>query len=267
MFDVFLYPVSAVLWLWHTAFGALFGPGTGLAWVLSVVFLVFTVRALLVLPALSQLRAAHRMRVLAPRLQELRETHRHDRARLTREIQRLHTENGTSPFTGCLPALIQIPAFLSLYWVLRDFTPGATGNHVFDQAGVRSFLGADVFGARLGAWLSQQPAELAALGTDRPHLIAVALPLMLLAGLATFLSVRLGLRRQSTAVPQPAGVSKVLAWLAPLGVLVSGWFFPVPLGLLLYFFVTNVWTLVQQHVLTARVDREADHRPGAAGTP
>ncbi|WP_236791553.1 hypothetical protein [Amycolatopsis sp. GM8] len=68
MFDVFLYPVSAVLWLWHAAFGALFGPAAGLTWVLAVVFLVFTVRLLLVKPALGQLRTARRMRELAPEM-------------------------------------------------------------------------------------------------------------------------------------------------------------------------------------------------------
>ncbi|WP_236791555.1 membrane protein insertase YidC [Amycolatopsis sp. GM8] len=187
---------------------------------------------------------------------KIQDTHRGDRERMTREIQQLHAEHGTSPLAGCLPALIQIPAFLSLYWVLRDFTPGASSNHVFDQAGVESFLGANVFGARLGAWLSESPAQLSALGTDRPHLLAVAIPLMLLAGLATFLSMRLGLRHQDATNPQATLVSRVMMYLAPAGVFVSGFFFPVPIGLLLYFVANNVWTFAQQHVLAGIVDRE-----------
>lgn len=256
MFDIFLYPVSAILWFWHTAFGALLSPDSGVAWVLAIVFLVFTIRTLLIRPALGQLRAARRARELAPWMRKIREKYGKDRQRMAREIQKLHADHGTSPFGGCLPALLQIPVFLSLYWVLRDFTPGATANHVFDHAGVESFLNADLFGAKLGNWVSQPAADLAAFGTDRPHMIAVGLPLMLLAGAATFLSMRLSLTRQTEVNPQVAGISKALMYLAPAGMLVSGSFFPVPIGVLLYFLANNVWTFGQQQVLTTKLDRE-----------
>lgn len=256
MFDIFLYPVSAILWFWHKAFGTLLSPDSGVAWVLSIVFLVFTIRTLLVRPALGQLRAARRNQKLAPQMKKIRDKYGKDRQRMAAEIQKLHADNGTSPFSGCLPALLQIPVFLSLYWVLRDFTPGAASNHVFDRAGVESFLNADLFGAKLGNWVSQPVADLVAFGTDRPHMIAVGVPLMLIAGAATFLSMRVSLRRQTDMNPQMAGISKAMMYLAPLGMLGSGLFFPVPIGVLLYFLANNVWTFGQQHVLTAKVDRE-----------
>lgn len=256
MFDVFLYPVSAVLWFWHKVFGFLSGPDSGLAWVLAILFLVFTLRALLIRPALSQLRAGRRARELAPRITKIRERHKGDRQRMAREIQKLHAETGTNPLGGCLPALLQIPVFLSLYWVLRDFTPTATTNHVFDHADVQSFLNADLFGAKLGNWLSQPAEVLATFGTDRPHMIAVGLPLMLLASTATFLSMRMGLSRQSDLNPQMTSVTKLMMYLAPVGMVVSGSFFPVPIGVLLYFLANNLWTFGQQRLLNARVDRE-----------
>jgi YidC/Oxa1 family membrane protein insertase len=256
VFDVFLYPVSAVLWLWHLVFGALFGPGSGAAWVLAIVFLVFTVRVLLVRPALGQLRAGRRNQRVTPQVARIREKYRGDRQRMAREIRKLHADNGTSPFAGCLPALSQIPVFLSLYWVLRDFEPGATANHVFDRAGVGSFLNSGLFGAGLGNWVSQPVADLVAFGTDRAHMIAVGVPLMLVAGAATFLSMRMSLRRQVDSSPQGAGISRVMMYLAPVGMLVSGSFFPVPIGVLLYFLANNVWTFGQQHLLGAKVDRE-----------
>ncbi|WP_424185796.1 membrane protein insertase YidC [Actinokineospora sp. G85] len=244
MFDVLLYPVSAVLWFWHNAFGSLFGPATGAAWVLAIVFLVCTVRALLIRPAIAQAKAAERARELAPAMAKIKDKHGRDRERMAREIQKLHADNGTSPFAGCLPALVQLPVFFSLYWVLRDFTPGAT-NQVFDTAGVSSFLSADVFGARLGSWVGQSAPELAAAGTDHAHMLVVGLPLMLLAGLATFLTMRAAQRRATT--PMPFG--SVLTWVAPLGVLAAGLLFPVPIGVLVYYLTSNVWTLAQQHVL------------------
>jgi YidC/Oxa1 family membrane protein insertase len=257
MFDFLLYPVSAILWFFHQVFAGPLGPASGLAWALAVVFLTFTVRALLVRPALGQLRAARRTRELAPQVAKLRARYGHDRQRLGREMQKLYAENGTSPFGGCLPALVQIPVFLSLYWVLRDFTPGASANHVFDRAGVESFLNADVFGAKLGNWLGQPAADLAAFGTDRVHMLAVGVPLMVAAGVATFLTIRASLRRNPPASPQLATVSRLMMYLAPLGVLVSGAFFPVPIAVLLYFLASNAWTLAQQHVLTGVVEREA----------
>ncbi|RSM75674.1 membrane protein insertase YidC [Amycolatopsis sp. WAC 01375] len=262
MFDVFLYPVSAILWFWHKVFGAISSPDSGVAWVLSIVFLVFTLRLLLVKPALSALRAGRRMQALAPRMRQLKEKYGKDRRRMAKEIQKLHAETGVSPLGGCLPALIQLPVFLSLYWVLRDFTPGAASNHVFDRAGVESFLNADLFGAKLGNWLSQPAAELAAFGTDHVHMIAVGVPLMLIASLATFFSLRSGLTRQTATAPETAGIAKLMMYLAPVGMLVSGSFFPVPIGVLLYFLATNVWTLGQQHFLTKIVDRAAIEQRG-----
>ncbi|KZB79722.1 membrane protein insertase YidC [Amycolatopsis regifaucium] len=256
MFDVFLYPVSAILWFWHKVFGAFLSPGSGAAWVLSIAFLVFTLRLLLVKPALSALRAGRRTQALAPQLRKIQEKYGKDRQRMAKEIQKLHADNGSSPLAGCLPALVQLPVFLSLYWVLRDFTPGARSNHVFDRAEVESFLNAGVFGAKLGNWLSQPAAELAAFGTDHTDMFAVGIPLMLVAGLATFFSMRSSLNRQTSAAPQAAGITKLMMYLAPLGMLVSGSFFPVPIGVLLYFLATNVWTLGQQHFLTKVLDRE-----------
>jgi YidC/Oxa1 family membrane protein insertase len=263
LFDIFLYPVSAVLWFWHTVFGAILTPDSGFAWVLAIFFLVFSVRALLIKPALSSLRAGRQMQKLAPQLKKIREKYKNDRQRMATEIQKLHSATGTSPLGGCLPALLQIPVFFSLYWVLRDFTPGAQGNHAFDRDGVVSFLNADLFGAKLGNWIHQPMDQLAAFGTDRPHMIAVGVPLMLIAGLATFLSMRVSLRRQTGTNAQ---LGKLMMYLAPAGMLVSGFFFPVPIGVLLYFLATNTWTFGQQHFLTAKVDREeaAQVKPAVA---
>lgn len=258
MFDIFLWPVSAILWFWHTTFGAVLGADSGVAWVLAILFLVFTLRTLLLKPALSQLRAARRTQKLAPQLKKLREKHKNDKQRMAKEIQKLHADNGSSPLGGCLPGLLQIPVFLSLFWVLRDFTPTAQSNHVFDRAGVESFLNADLFGAKLGNWLSQPTADLLAFGTDRPHMIAVGVPFMIVAGIATFLSARAGLRRQVDPNPQLATVSKAMMYLAPVGMLVSGSFFPMPIGVLLYFLGNNLWTFGQQHFLTGMVDREEE---------
>jgi YidC/Oxa1 family membrane protein insertase len=263
VFDIFLYPVSAILWFWHTIFGSVLSPDSGVSWVLAIVFLVFTLRVILIKPALSALRAGRRTQELAPQIKKLKDKYGKDRQRLGQEIQKLHADTGASPFGGCLPALLQLPVFISLYWVLRDFTPTAQSNHVFNHAGVESFLNADLFGATLGNWLSQPVADLAAFGTDRAHMIAVGVPLMLIAGLATFLSMRASMNRQTASNAQFAAVSRIMLYLAPVGMLISGFFFPVPIGVLLYFLANNIWTFGQQRVLTAKVDQEEEARKAA----
>ncbi|SDR17391.1 membrane protein insertase YidC [Actinopolyspora saharensis] len=256
-FGFILYPVSAILWFWHAIFGALFGKDQGISWVLAVFFLVFTLRVLLLKPALSQIRAGRKMQKFAPQMQKIREKYKNDRQKMMQEMQKMQSEQGVNPLGGCLPALVQIPVFLSLFHVLRSFKPDEDSNFVFGQEGVTSFINADIFGAKLSNTITQSEQQLEAFGTSRPEMIAVGIPLMIVASVATFFTMRMSMKRQSDAAmanPQSAMMGKVMMYLAPIGALVSGWF--LPMAVLFYWLANNVWTLGQQHFLTNKVDRE-----------
>jgi YidC/Oxa1 family membrane protein insertase len=97
--DVLYYPVSAVMWFWHQVFGLVLGPASGVAWGLSVVFLVLTLRTLMIKPFLAQVRAGHRMQAIAPQLAELRNRHAGDKQKLFEETQKLQREHGVNPST------------------------------------------------------------------------------------------------------------------------------------------------------------------------
>ncbi|MEU6131304.1 membrane protein insertase YidC [Saccharopolyspora sp. NPDC047091] len=259
MFDFILYPVSAILWFWHRVFGTVLGPDNGFAWALSVFFLVFTLRVVLLKPAISQMRAGRKMAKFSPQIQKLREKYKNDKQRMAQEMQKLQSEHGVNPIGGCLPALLQIPVFLSLFHVLRGFTPQAQSNYIFDRAGVESFINADIFGAKLGNWLSQPAAVLEAFGTTRLNMIAVGLPLMVIASIATFTTMRMSMKRQtdaSMANPQTAMMGKFMMYVAPVGTLFSGWVLPI--AIVLYFMANNIWTLGQQHFLSNKIDREQE---------
>ena len=212
MLDVLYYPVSAVMWVWHTLFALVFGPGP--AWALSVVFLVLTLRALMIKPFLAQMRAAQAMRALSPQLAELRKRHGDDHHRLAEETRALQRAHGVSPLGALAPALIQVPVFLALLHVLRYFNrPGLTfeqnaaiPNYVFGPAQVRSFLEARLLGAPLSAWVHMPQELLDSFGghVDRIDIVAVAVPLMVLAAVATHLTARASLRQQATAAPVEA---------------------------------------------------------------
>lgn len=258
-FSFILYPVSAVLWFWHKVFGFVLPPNSGFTWALSVFFLVFTLRMLLIKPALSQLRSGRKMQKFAPQMQKMREKHKNDRQKMAEEMRKLQSEHGVNPVGGCLPALLQIPVFLSLVTVLRDFQPGVQQVFIFGPQDVDSFVNAHIFGAKLGNYITQPFAELAAFGTDRTSMMIVGIPLMIISSVATYFTMRLSVNRQGGAAmgnPQSAMLSKAMMYLAPLGLLVSGAFWP--LALLLYFLANNAWTLGQQHFLTTKIDREEE---------
>ncbi|OZF41475.1 membrane protein insertase YidC [Rhodococcus sp. 14-2483-1-1] len=277
MLDFVYYPVSAVLWFWHRVFGFVLGPDNGFAWALAVIFLVFTLRAVLIKPFVSQIRSQLLMKQLKPQLEAIRKKHSGDRARLATETRKLQQEHGFNPLMGCLPLLAQGPVFIGLLHVLRSFNRTGTGfghlgmsaqenantaNYVFSAADVQSFLDARLFGAPISAAINSSRDVLEAFGPfgGVPSIWSiafVAVPLMIVAAVATHLNSRASIARQDAAAaanPQTAIMNKLTLWVFPAGVLVGG---PVlPVAVLLYWVSNNIWTYAQQHVVYRRIDRE-----------
>ncbi|QII00666.1 membrane protein insertase YidC [Rhodococcoides fascians A21d2] len=277
MLDFVYYPVSAVLWFWHRVFGFVLGPDNGFAWALAVIFLVFTLRAVLIKPFVSQIRSQLLMKQLKPQLEAVRKKHSGDRARLATETRKLQQEHGFNPLMGCLPLLAQGPVFIGLLHVLRSFNRTGTGfghlgmtaqenantaNYVFSAADVQSFLDARLFGAPISAAINSSREVLEAFGPFGGvpsvwSIAFVAVPLMIVAAIATHLNSRASIARQdatAAANPQTAIMNKLTLWVFPAGVLVGG---PVlPVAVLLYWVSNNIWTYAQQHIVYRRIDRE-----------
>lgn len=284
MLDVVYYPISAVLWAWHRVFGAVLGADSGLAWALSVIFLVFTVRALLLWPGIVSARTGRRLQKLRPQLDALRRKHGKDNRKLALETQKLQREHGVRPLVGCLPALVQIPVFFGLYHVLRSFNRTGTGlgqlgltpeqnattaNYLFSAHDVQSFLSARLFGAPISVSMSSSDTVLASFAQfggvpSVASIAAVAIPLMLIACLATHVNARFSLSHQVTDpgnALQADVMRKLLLWVMPVGSIVAG---PVlPVAILLYWVANNLWTYGQQH-LTHRVLERDESRAARA---
>jgi YidC/Oxa1 family membrane protein insertase len=257
------YPVSFILWVWHKAFGYLLGESSGIAWALAVVFLVFTLRALLYKPFVSQVRSMRKMQEFQPEIAKLRKKYGNDRQKQAEEMQKLQKEHGVNPLGGCLPVLVQVPVFIGLFHVLREFNPvlsnGAprTENYFFGAAEVQTFNAASLFGAKLGAWVTQGEDALRALGTSIPQMLIVMIPLMIAAGIFTHITARHSVARQTAAQgenPQTAIMNKLMLYVFPIGVVVGAPF--LPLAVLLYWVANNLWTLGQQYVVYRRIDVE-----------
>lgn len=270
--DIIYYPVSWIMWVWYKLFGFVLGPSNFFAWALSVMFLVFTLRALLYKPFVRQIRTTRQMQELQPQIKALQKKYGKDRQRMALEMQKLQREHGFNPILGCLPMLAQIPVFLGLYHVLRSFnrTTGGfgqphmsvqenrlTGNYFFSPVDVGHFLDANLFGAPIGASMTQRAGLDAFVDFSRPAVIAVGVPVMILAGIATYFNSRASIARQSpeaAANPQTAMMNKLALYVFPLGVVVGGPF--LPLAIILYWFSNNIWTFGQQHYVFGMIEKE-----------
>ncbi|BBZ02079.1 membrane protein insertase YidC [Mycolicibacterium chitae] len=276
--DIIYYPVSGIMWLWYKLFALVLGPTNFFAWALSVVFLVFSLRALLYKPFVRQIRTTRQMQELQPQIKALQKKYGKDRQRMALEMQKLQKEHGFNPILGCLPMLAQIPVFIGLFHVLRSFNrTGGFGigaqhlpvdvnrslpNYFFSAEDVGHFLDANLFGAPLGAWMTQSTGleAFTQFGHfSRPALIAVGVPVMIAAGIATYFNSRASISRQSpeaAANPQTAIMNKLALYVFPLGVVVGGPF--LPLAIILYWFANNVWTFGQQHYVFGKIEQEEE---------
>jgi YidC/Oxa1 family membrane protein insertase len=257
------YPVSFILWVWHEVFGFLLGPDNGIAWALSVMFLVFTLRAILYKPFVHQVRSMRRMQEFQPEIAKIRKKYGNDRQKQAEEMQRLQKDHGVNPLGGCLPVLVQVPVFIGLFHVLREFGPTnndgspRTENYFFGLEEVQSFNRSDLFGAKLGNWVLQGEEFLNAAGTSVASMLIVMIPLMIAAGIFTHITARHSVARQTAAQaenPQTAIMNRLMLYVFPIGVVVGAPF--LPLAVLLYWVSNNLWTLGQQWVVYRRIDAE-----------
>jgi YidC/Oxa1 family membrane protein insertase len=262
------YPVSFILWVWHKAFSALFGDsgwGGGIAWSLAVVFLVFTLRTFLYKPFVSQVRSMRKMQEFQPEIAKLRKKYANDKQKQAEEMQRLQKEHGVNPLGGCLPVLVQVPVFIGLFHVLREFGPlngdgsPRTQNYFFGLEEVQSFNRSSLFGAKLGSWVTQGEQVLNAAGTSIASMLIVMIPLMIAAVVFTHITARHSVARQVASGqgmdnPQTAIMQKLMLYVFPIGVVVGAPF--LPLAILIYWVSNNLWTLGQQYVVYRRIDAE-----------
>jgi len=272
--DYIYYPVSGIMWLWYKLFALFLGPTSFFSWALSVMFLVFSLRALLYKPFVRQIRTTRQMQELQPQIKALQKKYGKDRQRMALEMQKLQKEHGFNPILGCLPMLAQIPVFLGLYHVLASFNRtqsgfgrlGLTveenrsiGNYVFSAIDVDNFLSANIHGAPIGASMTQQVGLAAFTSFSRPAVAAVAIPLMILAGVATYFNSRASIARQSpeaAANPQTAMMNKLALYVFPLGVVVGGPFLPI--AIIIYWVSNNIWTYGQQHLVFGKIAKEEE---------
>ncbi len=239
MLDWLYVPIAWVLAQWHTLFSTFLDPAGGTAWTLAIVSLVVTVRLLLLPLFVAQVRSQRAVQALQPELQALRAQYGSDSRGFSAATMALQRERGVNPLAGCLPALLQAPVFLALLHVLRRITPDADGLYTWTDELTEQAAAAEVFGAPLSSSFTVGGA---------PTGWVVALALMVAMALTAYLTQRHVQRRTGPVDGPAATVQRVLLYGMPAGLFASGFIFPV--GVLVYWAASNLWTLGQQvHLL------------------
>ena len=93
----------------------------GLPWAWSIVALTILVRMALVPLTVRQIHSMQKLQRHAPEMKAIQQRYRQDKKRQQEELMRFYRENKINPASSCLPILFQIPVFISLFFVLRDF--------------------------------------------------------------------------------------------------------------------------------------------------
>ncbi|MHC0430767.1 membrane protein insertase YidC [Streptomyces sp. O3] len=245
LFAFITTPVSWIIVQFHKLYGAIFGPDTGWAWGLSIVSLVILIRICLIPLFVKQIKATRGMQTLQPEMKKIQERYKNDKQRQSEEMMKLYKETGTNPLSSCLPILAQSPFFFALYHVLNSI---ATGKEIgsIDGPLLESARKAHIFGAPLAAKFTDSADKLEALGSSLTDVRVVTAVMIILMSLSQFYTQRqLMTKNVDTTVKTPfMQQQKMLMYVFPVIFAVFGINFPV--GVLVYWLTTNVWTMGQQ---------------------
>ncbi|MBA3383288.1 MAG: YidC/Oxa1 family membrane protein insertase [Actinobacteria bacterium] len=114
---------QAMTWLleWLHTTDWLWPGGGGIPWAWSIVATTIIVRTILLPLTVRQIHSMQRLQAHAPEMKAIQQRYKQDRAKQQEELMKFYRENKINPASSCLPILFQIPVFLSLFFVLRDF--------------------------------------------------------------------------------------------------------------------------------------------------
>ena len=254
-FTSIIYPLEwGVAWVMVRFHELLTGlgmdPVSGWTWSLSIVGLVIVLRILLIPLFVKQIKASRGMQLIQPEMRAIQQKYKgrtdpESRQAMSRETMELYKAHGTNPFASCLPALLQAPFFFALFRVLNSGIKNETGIGPLTGRLARQAAESSVLGAQLTDTFTGTPGFAAK---------ALTLTLIILMSATMFLTQRQLMMKNmpASALDNPfAQQQKILLYAFPVIFLVTGINFP--LGVLVYWLTTNLWTGAQQFYVIRRM--------------
>jgi YidC/Oxa1 family membrane protein insertase len=245
--------ISTVMKLWHSVWSTFLDPAGGLSWALSIIFLVVTIRLVLFPLFVKQVKSQRAMQELQPEIAKLKKQYGSDRQGMSQAMMALQKERGVNPLAGCLPILPQVPVFISLFHVLRRLAPGKPGLYGWNDQLTDEAARAKLFGAPISSSFNMVGAKQDAILAIAKYsnIRTVAMVLIVIMCVTTFFTQKQIMRRSGPVEGQAATVQRLMLYGMPLSLFVSGFFFPI--GVLLYWFTNNLWTLGQQFFILRKM--------------
>ena len=213
----------------------------GISWGFSIVLLTVCVRAVLVPLTFRQIKSMVRMQALAPQMKEIQAKYKQDKERQSQEMMKFYRENNVNPLGSCLPLVLQLPVFISLYYMLRqslriDICPAIQRRTTRGRTRAHTVP----CGAGHGAGFLFIPDL-----TDKAS--GVVLVVLILLYVGSQLGSTLVMSSAATMDPMQRRLMMFLPLVFVLFV------FRFPAGVLVYWITTNFWTMGQQYVVRKRV--------------
>jgi YidC/Oxa1 family membrane protein insertase len=208
----------------------------GISWGLAIVGLTVVVRAVMMPLTFSQFRSMRKMQLVAPELKALKEKYKDDKQRQQEEMMKLYRAKGINPFASCLPLALQLPVFISLFYMLRTDLkkhicgPALTAHHIVTSKAIEKATCTQV-----------EPHSDAARFLFVPDITAKATGVVLVVLIFLYLASQIVSTLLMSASAEPSQRWMMLG--LPLIFVVI--LFRYPAGLLVYWITTNLWTIVQ----------------------
>ncbi len=244
--------VSGVMVLFHNLFSPIFGDDSGVTWSLSIMGLVVLIRTILIPLFVKQIKSQRAMTALQPQLKAIQNKYKDDRQKQSEEMMKLYKDHKTNPLASCFPILAQAPIFFALFTVLNGIAaktdagvPAPIARGFLKGEYLESAAQAKFFGAKISESF---------LGTDLLSVKIVTVILILFMSATTFTTQKQlmtkGMPKMDASNNMMLQQQKIMLYLFPLIFAVSGVNFPV--GVLIYWSTTNLWTWGQQFYVIKR---------------
>ena len=207
----------------------------------AIIMLTIGVRVALIPLTAKQLKSQQAMQRLQPELKKLQAKYKGDRQKLNEEMMKLYKEHKANPLAGCLPLLLQMPLFIVLYRLILDLSQ-VPPKHIP--------IGSSLYKAIVasGGKLESFGIDLAVKAGSVPGGLVSALPYFVLVGLVVATGYYQQ-RQMSARMPKGDGVNNQMQAVMKVFPLFFGVIsLSVPAGVVLYFFISNLWQIGQQAV-------------------
>ncbi len=236
--------VSGVIVFIHKLLSPIFGANSGVTWSLSIVGLVVLIRIILIPLFVKQIKSQRAMTALQPHMKEIQKKYKDDRQKQSEEMMKLYKEHKTNPLASCFPILAQAPIFFALFTVLNGIAKNKPHGFLKGEYLI-SAAQAKFFGA---------PISETFLGSDKVTVKVVTVLLIIFMSGTTFTTQRQlmvkGMPKMDSSNNMMLQQQKIMLYLFPVIFAISGVNFPV--GVLIYWSTTNLWTWGQQYYVIKR---------------